>query len=178
MSPDKGDRPAGFGWPATAAAFLIVVAFAAVMWGFWGFPGQIGPEQPIPFSHRVHVEVKKISCLMCHEQAPHSAHAGVPPVETCMLCHSRIIIAHPEIKKVREHYDGKKPILWRKVYELPEFVYFDHSVHIHRSIDCSRCHGDVGAMDRVEVFEELTMGFCVSCHRRYNATYDCFTCHR
>ena len=95
-----------------------------------------------------------------------------------MLCHSRIIVTHPQIQKVRGHYFDRQPILWERVYNLPDFVYFNHSVHINRSIDCSRCHGNVSQMDRIELAQPITMGFCISCHREYKATHDCFTCHR
>jgi len=160
-------------------AGVVALLFGLVIWiyGFY-FPSRIGPEQPIPFSHRVHAGKKKIGCLLCHEHGVASARAGMPPVETCMLCHSRIIITFPWIQKVRDYYFNRQPIAWIKVFYLPEFVYFNHSVHLDRSIDCGWCHGDIKAMDRVEAVQEFTMGFCTTCHRKYGATTDCFTCHR
>ncbi len=138
----------------------------------------IGMEQPIPFSHRVHVTEKKLSCFVCHTGAMDTARAGVPPLETCMLCHHRIIVTYPWIKKLREHYFQGKPVIWKRVYALPDFDYFDHSIHIHRGIDCSRCHGNVPLMDRIVLNQKLTMGFCIQCHRDNKASHDCFTCHR
>jgi len=175
----KGIQRSGFGRLSTLVAAGVVVLSFMVLWGYrWFYPSHIGPEQPIPFSHRVHNHVKKISCLVCHDQAMRSAVAGIPPVETCMLCHSRVIVTHPQIRKVRQHYFDKVPIPWERVYRLPDFVYFNHSVHLMRSIDCSRCHGDVSQMDRIEIAQPITMGFCISCHRENKATHDCFTCHR
>ena len=104
--------------------------------------------------------------------------AGVPALETCMLCHKRIIITHPEIRKLRALYDQRVPVEWVKVYELPEFVYYDHESHIRRQVDCGGCHGDVQAMDRLVPPRELTMGFCVQCHRDNKVSHDCLKCHR
>lgn len=161
-------------------AFCVLVLFGVLIYGFFFYSrAGIGPEQPIPFSHRVHVTKKKISCFMCHPEAMHTARAGVPPLQTCMLCHSRIIVTYPYIRKLREHYFGGKPVIWERVYALPNFVYFNHSMHIIRSIDCGYCHGDVPMMDRiVKIKEHLEMGFCIGCHKKHNATHDCFTCHR
>jgi len=105
-------------------------------------------------------------------------HSGVPPVETCLLCHSRIIVDHPEIVKLRAYYDQGKPVKWARVNDLPDFVYFDHAAHIGAAFDCGRCHGDVAGMDRVWYVHDFQMGFCVQCHRDNNVSHDCLTCHR
>jgi hypothetical protein len=176
-----GDQPGriGFGWRSALAALVIALLAILILWAnHWYFPYQIGPAQPVAFSHRVHVTVKKISCVMCHDQVLDSANAGVPALATCMLCHARIIVTHPQIAKVRDHYFRGEPLLWERVYNVPDFVYFQHALHIHRSIDCSRCHGNVALQDRIELAQPLTMGFCVNCHRENRATVDCFTCHR
>ncbi|MFA5515027.1 MAG: cytochrome c3 family protein [Desulfuromonadales bacterium] len=179
MRQPGGSVGVGFGWKSASAAMAIALLLLLILWGYrWYFPQRIGPEQPVAFSHRVHVDVKKISCVLCHDQVMHTANAGIPAMETCMLCHARVIITHPQIQKVREHYFRGEPILWEKVYETPDFVYFNHALHLNRSIDCSRCHGNVSLMDRIELAQPLTMGFCISCHREYKATVDCFTCHR
>jgi hypothetical protein len=142
------------------------------------YPSRLGPEQHIPFSHRVHVHDKKISCYLCHGGARSSESAGVPEVATCMLCHSKIIIAYPAIRHLREHYFDSMSIDWDRVTRVPDYVYFNHAMHIRRGIDCGRCHGDVEAMDRVKLPGTLTMGFCIRCHRAENASRDCLTCHR
>ncbi|MFZ0389505.1 MAG: cytochrome c3 family protein [Calditrichia bacterium] len=160
----------------TAAGWLVLLA-AFLFFQFY-YESKIGPEQPVPFSHRVHANKKQISCVMCHQEVTRSAVAGIPPLETCMLCHSRIIIHHPEIENVRQHYFQRVPIIWEKVTFLPDFVYFNHSVHIQRGIDCGHCHGNIKEMDRVMQVQKFEMGFCIQCHRDNNATTDCFTCHR
>ena len=141
-------------------------------------PGRLGPRQPIPFSHRVHVHVKQLSCLMCHTGVARSSRAGIPPLQTCLLCHNRIIRTYPYIVKLREHFRQGRPVVWERVNWVPEFVYFDHSMHIDKGIDCGTCHGDVTLMDRVVAAQKFQMGFCIQCHRDKNATHDCFTCHR
>jgi hypothetical protein len=173
--PDR--RPAGRGGAilALGLALLLAGVFAAY---YLYYPSRLGPEQPISFSHRFHVTEKRLSCLFCHEGAARTDRAGVPPLETCMLCHSRIIITHPQIVKLREHYEQGRPIAWARVNDVPEFVYFSHEAHVRKGIDCGRCHGDVAAMDRLAPAPELLMGFCVQCHRDNQASHDCLTCHR
>jgi hypothetical protein len=150
-----------------------------MVWGYYlYYPTVAGPQQPIPFSHRFHAGEKQISCLMCHTGAVDTPRAGLPPLETCMLCHKRIITTYPQIKELREHYEAGQPIEWVRVNHLPEFVYFNHEAHIRRGVDCSKCHGDVSAMDRVVPSPELLMGFCVQCHRDENVSHDCLVCHR
>lgn len=160
------------------SALIIISLLLGSGFVFYYYQMQVGPEQPIPFSHRVHAQNKDISCFFCHEGAMKTARAGVPPMETCMLCHDRIIIHHPEIEKLRKAYENNEPILWEKVEDVPDFVFFNHSVHINKQIDCSECHGNVENMDRIETANKFTMGFCVDCHQQMNATTDCFTCHR
>lgn len=173
----KGLSTRKFSLSAMLAAGVLAVLLL-IYWGYRNvYPNRIGPEQPIPFSHRVHATEKQISCFMCHTGADDGARAGIPPLETCMLCHSRIIIAYPPVRQVRRHYFDKEPIFWKRVFSLPDFVYFNHSVHIHRGIDCARCHGDIAHADRIEE-HGFIMGFCIQCHRDHNATHDCFTCHR
>ena len=160
-------------------AILTVAIFGLTWWGYYAVPSApLGLAQPLPFSHRVHAGVKTISCLVCHNTVQAEAHAGIPPVETCMLCHSRIIITYPDIQVLRSHYYERIPLLWRRVNILPDFVKFNHSQHINRSVDCGHCHGPVKDMDRIKPPQEFTMGFCITCHKAYNATHDCFTCHR
>jgi hypothetical protein len=142
------------------------------------FPGQIGVAQPLPFSHRFHVTEKRISCLLCHPGVIDTARATVPPLETCMLCHKHIIATYPKIAELRAHFDENRPVEWVRVNHVPEFVYYDHGMHIRKGYDCSKCHGDVARMDRVEPSPEITMGFCVQCHRDEGFSHDCLVCHR
>ncbi len=171
------DAPRRGRWAAAWITALLLTT--AVVWLYYQLvPADLGPAQPISFSHRFHVSTKDLSCFWCHPGAVDSAHAGVPPLETCMLCHKRIITEHPEIVKLRAHYESKRTVAWERVNDLPDFVYFDHSIHLHRGIDCGRCHGDVAHMDRVRLEQSFQMGFCVQCHRGYGVTHDCFACHR
>jgi len=135
---------------------------------FFFFTSHAGEAQPVPFSHRFHVGTKNLSCVFCHSGVLKTERAGVPPVETCMLCHKRIIITHPEIKKLRV-----------RINRLSEFAYFNHERHIRAGFDCGRCHGDVAAMDRIKPAVVLNnMGFCIQCHRDEEYSRDCLTCHR
>jgi predicted CXXCH cytochrome family protein len=158
------------------------VLAAALMLGmaalYYHKPARFGLQQPIPFSHRVHAGDKQISCYFCHTEGPGGAQSGVPPLETCMLCHSRIIVQHPSIVALREHYTSGVPVEWLRVNDVPDFVFFDHSVHLGKGLDCGECHGAVNAMDRVVLAHDLNMGFCVQCHRDQGASHDCFVCHR
>ena len=154
------------------AVITVLVVVGAVL-----YPSNLGAKQPISFSHRVHAGTKEIGCLMCHPGALKTPVAGIPPVETCMLCHSRIIIHYPEIEKVRQHYEQRRPILWVRVNNLPDLAHFDHSMHLASGVDCGKCHGDVKGMDRIVLAPKFTMGFCIDCHRENNATRDCFACH-
>lgn len=160
-------------------AGLTLAVFCLTWWACHALPeASLGPSQPIPFSHRVHAGVKHVSCLLCHNTVQAGPRAGIPPVETCMLCHSRVIITYPYIKLLRSHYYDDVPLLWNRVNELPDYVKFNHSQHINRSVDCGHCHGNVREMDRIKQPQLFTMGFCMKCHKAYNATHDCFTCHR
>ena len=137
-----------------------------------------GPEQPIPFSHRVHAGDKEISCLFCHPYADRSQKAGMPSVDKCLLCHSVIVTHFPPIQKLRGYGDRQQPVPWQRVNRLADFVFFNHEMHILRGIDCGQCHGDVRGMDRIQPVHPFKMGFCVSCHRTEQASTDCYTCHR
>ena len=151
---------------------------AMVLFYAFYFQRQIGPAQPLPFSHRVHAGDKQIGCVVCHSGVAHSPRAGVPPLQTCMLCHQRIIPEYPYIRELRRHYEQGVPVVWTQVDTLHEYAFFNHQVHVQRGIDCGHCHGDVKGMDRIYRFNKFRMGFCIQCHRDYGATHDCFTCHR
>ncbi len=157
-----------------AAAYILFMVFAYAGW----LSPKIGPEQPIPFSHRLHTTEKQLSCVFCHSGAIDSDVAGIPPLETCMLCHSKIIIHYPQIADLREHYDKKIPIEWQRVNVLQEFVFFSHQAHIQNGVDCGKCHGDVKQMDRIEMKKAFNMGFCIQCHKETEVSRDCFMCHR
>jgi hypothetical protein len=166
-------------WAAVGSSVATVALLALMVLGYYEyFPSRIGAAQPIPFSHKFHVTEKRISCLVCHTGVLDTPRAGVPPLETCMLCHKNIITTYPKIEVLRQYYEAGVPVPWVRVNHVPEFVYFNHEVHIRKGFDCGRCHGDVAHMDRVDPSPEITMGFCVQCHRDEDFSHDCLVCHR
>jgi len=123
------------------------------------------PEQPIAFSHRLHAGDNHIPCLYCHFGARTSRHAGIPPLNVCMNCHSILTTQTVEIEKLKESVQRQQPIAWIKVHNLPDFVYFNHSQHVTGGVSCAACHGAVETMTRVRQDAPLTMGWCLDCHR-------------
>jgi hypothetical protein len=177
--PVAADRRRLFRVGALLGAIALMLSGAMALAYFEYFTSGLGPPQPIPFSHRFHVSTKRVSCMMCHNGAVNTDRAGVPPLETCMLCHKRIIVDYPEIEKLREHYEANRPVRWAHVNNrVPEFVYFSHQRHVRSGIDCGQCHGDIAGMDRVATPQQFQMGFCVQCHRDNNVSHDCYICHR
>jgi hypothetical protein len=122
-------------------------------------------EQPVPFSHKHHVQDDGIDCRYCHTSVDKSAFAGLPPTETCMTCHSQIWSDSPLLAPVRESFRTGKPIHWERVNDLPDFVYFNHSIHIKKGVACEVCHGRVDEMPLTWRQNTLTMGWCINCHR-------------
>ena len=123
------------------------------------------PEQPIPFSHKVHAGSHKIPCLYCHSGVEKSRHATVPGLSVCMNCHSVVKGDSPYIQQMKKAYSDGKPIEWIRVHELPDHVNFPHKRHVAKGVSCETCHGNVKEMDRVEQKKALTMGWCMECHR-------------
>jgi hypothetical protein len=150
------------------ALFLILVVFAVGGIAAY-FPTAsnegYNPEQPIPFSHKLHAGDNKIACLYCHSGAEKSRHASVPSVNVCMNCHSVVKTDSPWIQQIRKHYAEGTPIEWIRVHELPDYVYFPHKRHVAKGVACQTCHGPVQEMARVYQFAPLTMGWCMECHR-------------
>ncbi|MDZ4662329.1 MAG: cytochrome c3 family protein [Pseudomonadota bacterium] len=135
------------------------------------------PDQPIDFDHTLHAGVNKIPCLYCHANAPRSRHATVPSLNICMNCHIQVATDRPEIKKLQDHFNNDRAVVWNKVHLLPDFVMFNHKPHVRKGIACQSCHGPVESMAQVKQFSDLSMGWCVDCHRRNNAPLNCTTCH-
>jgi len=122
-------------------------------------------EQPIPFSHAHHVGSMGIECRYCHTSVENSDYAVVPPTKTCMNCHSQIWINSPTLEPVRESYRTNESIRWTKVYDLPDYVYFNHSIHIKKGVGCETCHGRVDKMALTYQNPTLQMRWCLDCHR-------------
>lgn len=128
------------------------------------------PDQPIKFSHKVHANQNKIDCLYCHPSAEYGKNAGIPSVNVCMNCHILVAEGHIsgkyEIDKVKAAYTNKKPIEWIRVHNLPDHVYFNHSQHVGAGkLDCTECHGEVKEMHLIKQVKDLSMGWCIDCHR-------------
>ena len=124
-----------------------------------------GPEQPIPFSHRFHVSELQIQCEYCHTGTEERAVATMPPVSTCMGCHQVVGQGIAGIDTLRAYWQRRESIPWERVYKVPEFVQFSHQAHLRNDIACQECHGPVEEMDRVYKYSDLSMGWCLSCHR-------------
>ena len=122
-------------------------------------------EQPIPFSHKHHVADVGLDCRYCHASVETSPFAGMPPISTCMTCHSQLFTDQAMFKPLVDAWVGKHPLSWRRVYQLPDFVYFDHSIHVAKGVGCESCHGRVDQMPLTRRVEDLSMKWCLSCHR-------------
>ena len=121
--------------------------------------------QPIKFDHRHHVRDDGIDCLYCHSDARKSAYAGIPATSVCMGCHAQIWSASPELAAVRQSALDNTPIVWARVNNLPDHVFFNHSIHLAKGVGCVTCHGRVDQMANVVQSKTLLMSFCIDCHR-------------
>jgi hypothetical protein len=121
--------------------------------------------QPVPFSHQHHVGGLGIDCRYCHTSVEKSSFAGIPPTKTCMNCHSQIWTGAPLLEPVRESFRTGKSLIWTRVNDLPDFVYFDHSIHINKGVGCNTCHGPVDRMPLMFNYASLQMEWCLDCHR-------------
>jgi len=122
-------------------------------------------NQPVQFDHRHHVVDDRIDCRFCHQTVETAASAGYPATEVCMACHSQVWNTAPILEQVRSSYFTNQPIRWHRVHRLPQFVYFNHSIHVNKGVGCAECHGRVDQMPLVEQTRDLTMGWCLDCHR-------------
>jgi Cytochrome c7 and related cytochrome c len=123
-------------------------------------------QQPVPFSHEHHVGGLGIDCRYCHTTVEYSSFAGIPPTKTCMNCHSQMWAVAPVLEPVRDSYRTGKSIAWTRVHDLPQFVYFNHSIHVNKGIGCETCHGRVDKMPLMWQAQDLTMAWCLNCHRQ------------
>ncbi len=123
------------------------------------------PEQPVPYSHRLHVGELGLDCQYCHTSVESSPHANVPPTQTCMNCHSQIRTDSPNLLAVRESWANNRPIEWVKVHNLPDYAHFSHARHVNSGVGCETCHGRIDKMEVVTQVEPLSMGWCLECHR-------------
>ena len=150
------------------AAFLLV----ALVWAVYELSASpyvtdvnVAKDQPVPFSHKHHVGEWGLDCRYCHTAVESSSSAGMPPTQTCMTCHSQIWVNSPMLEPVRASYRDDQSIQWIRVNAVPDFVYFNHSIHVNKGVGCVTCHGPVGDMPLTWRANTLQMGWCLDCHR-------------
>jgi hypothetical protein len=150
----------------------VVVGTAFLIFAVWYFFSPefyvVGyrPEQPVPYSHRLHVDELGMECQYCHNWTENSEHANVPPTQTCMNCHNQIQTESPNLIKVRESWANDQPIEWVRVHHLPDYAHFSHAAHVNKGVGCETCHGRIDQMEIVKQVEPLSMGWCIECHRQ------------
>lgn len=157
----------------TIVAGLLLVG-ATFLSGYFGFHNRVTdvgyrPEQPVPFSHKIHAGDNGISCMYCHSGVESSAHSPIPPTSTCMNCHTVVKSESPNLELVRSSWENETPIQWRRVHQVPDYVNFNHARHIRAQIDCASCHGEVETMGVVTQMKPMNMGWCLDCHRNPDA---------
>ena len=157
------------------ALFVVLILLLGFRWN----KQRKAPDQPIAFSHEIHVGKLNLECLFCHESADKSYFAGVPSVEKCMSCHTAVKLDSPEVQKIHSYWNNEEPIPWNRVHRIRirNHVYFTHERHIKKDVQCEECHGQLAAMAKVRAVSSLKMGWCVSCHLNKQAPTDCVICH-
>ncbi len=148
-----------------AVLVLAGTGVAVLNWSGYNTNQGMFVEQPIQFSHAHHVGGMGIDCRYCHTSVEDSAFANIPPTKTCMNCHSRIWLGAPILEPVRASMAEGKPLNWVRVNDLPDFVYFNHSIHVRKGVGCATCHGRVDQMPLMYQESTLMMSWCVDCHR-------------
>jgi len=145
-----------------AAAFWVAYEVQASPYTSYA---EVARPQPVPFSHQHHVAALGIDCRYCHTSVETSSFAGIPPTRTCMNCHSQIWTNAAMLEPVRESFRSGKSLVWTRVNDLPDFVYFNHSIHIAKGVGCNTCHGPVDRMPLMYNYASLQMEWCLNCHR-------------
>jgi len=123
------------------------------------------PDQPVPFSHKHHVQGLGLQCQYCHVSVEKSSYAGIPPTKTCMNCHAQIWTNASLLEPVRKSWATGESLVWTKVHDLPDYVYFNHSIHVNKGLGCASCHGRVDQMPLMYEQNTLQMEWCLNCHR-------------
>ena len=126
----------------------------------------VAPEQPVPFSHQHHVAGLGLDCRYCHTSVEESSFAGIPPTKTCMNCHAQIWTNAALLEPVRNSFRTGQSLQWTRVHDLPDFVYFNHSIHLNKGVGCRSCHGPINEMPLTYAENTLQMEWCLSCHRQ------------
>lgn len=124
------------------------------------------PDQPVPFSHALHVKQLGMDCRYCHSHVEESSHSNLPTSQTCMACHAQVKSTSPKLQVVRDSWKTGKGIEWVQVHRPPDYVYFNHAAHVNRGVSCAECHGKVNEMEVVYHAKSHSMDFCLECHRQ------------
>ncbi|MGC6442853.1 MAG: cytochrome c3 family protein [Rubripirellula sp.] len=172
-------------WTNPLVGLLLVAGaagavFAGAMGGLITDPQTLNvgyqPKQPVPFSHAIHAGQLKLDCRYCHNTVFDAAHAAVPPTATCINCHSpandegitALAAVHaesPKLEPIHESWLEGRSVGWKRIHNLPEFVYFNHAAHVNSGVSCKSCHGRIDQMEEVYQAKELSMAWCIECHR-------------
>ncbi len=156
---------------------IVVFAVLLVVAGryLWYLDSNTGyaPDQPIPFSHKIHAGDYKMDCLYCHGSAEEGPHAGIPPMNVCIGCHSVVGLDKDHLKTLNKLYNDGQAVSWQRVHRLPDHVYFSRKWHLRAGVDCEQCHGDLAVMPLVGQVKRLEMGDYLGCHRQsqYHQAY-------
>lgn len=164
-----------FGKAANSFSRVTLVGVFAGFFLFWGAvyavyrspyttDQNVPMQQPVPFSHQHHVAGLGLDCRYCHTTVEESSFAGLPPTETCMTCHSQVWKDAPVLAPVRESWATGQPVHWTRVNQVPDFAFFNHSIHVNKGVGCSTCHGDVSQMPLMWKAHSLYMRWCLDCH--------------
>ena len=157
-------RASIIGSAALAAVAIYYIFLGMPRSSYWNQTNLI-KLQPVQFSHKHHVGDDGIDCRYCHNSVETSADAGMPPTKTCMNCHSQLFATTSYLEPVRSSWKTGIPIHWTRIYDLPDYVYFNHSIHIAKGVGCATCHGRVDQMPLVTQVSSLQMEWCIQCHR-------------
>ena len=150
---------------ALAVAGGVVTFVVTYYFSYWNVNVGYAPVQPVPFSHRIHAGQLGMDCRYCHANAERSYEAMVPPTQTCMGCHALVRPQSAALAPIRESWQTGAAMEWVRVHNLPDHVYFDHSVHLSAGVGCATCHGRIDQMDVVTSQTPLSMSWCLDCHR-------------
>ncbi|MGF1656746.1 MAG: cytochrome c3 family protein [Verrucomicrobiales bacterium] len=181
--------PRSWNFVPLKAVFCVGVLGGYLTLGYWYYFDQdytrVGymPDQPVAFDHALHSGQLGMDCRYCHNFVEVSGHSNVPSTKTCMSCHSLVGVENPKLEPVRRSWDTGEPIKWVRIHQAPDYVYFNHAVHVARGVSCVSCHGQVNEMEVVWHHESQSMGWCLDCHREpekhlrpldevYNMTYE------